>query len=91
MGEMRLNCSNCDCCYSNETMRGTYICVNGKSEHLGEFVDGLGLAEDDMDCVIVDGKDRSELRDESGQECGEAEALAERLWKLYRKEAKEWE
>ena len=56
------NCSDCDYCYSNETMGGAYICVNGNSEYLGKFVDWLGLADDDMECVIVNGKDRDELR-----------------------------
>lgn len=55
------NCSGCDYCYSNDTMDGLYICVNGNSEMLGEFVDGLGMAEDDMDCVVIDGKDKSEI------------------------------
>jgi len=60
------NCSNCDYCYSNKTLRNSYICVNGNSEYLGEFVDWLGLAEEDMDCVIVNGKDRNELGEEDG-------------------------
>lgn len=55
------NCSDCDYCYSNETMGETHICVNGNSEYLGELVDWLGLAEDDMECVIVNGKGRNEL------------------------------
>ena len=54
------NCSDCDYCYSNETLGQTYICVNGNSEDLGQPVDWLGLAEDDMDCVIINGKDRDE-------------------------------
>lgn len=39
------------------------------------------------DTPAVSRKDGSEIC----PECGEAEALAERLWELYRKEAKEWE
>ena len=57
------NCADCDYCYSNNTMEGLYICVNGNSEHLGEFVDYLGLAGDDMECVVVDGKTREEIDD----------------------------
>ena len=59
-----LNCSDCDYCYSNETMGELHICVNGHSDLFGEFVDWLGLAGDDMPCVIIDGKDRSELETE---------------------------
>lgn len=55
------NCSDCDYCYSNETMGSAHICVNGNSEYLGQPVDWLGLADDDMDCVVVDGKNRDEL------------------------------
>lgn len=58
------NCSDCDYCYSNETMGEAHICVNGNSEYLGKLVDWLGLAEDDMNCVIVNGKDRDELSEE---------------------------
>lgn len=58
------NCSECDYCYTNETMRSEYICVNGKSDMFGKLVDWLGLAEDDMDCVVVNGKDRDELAEE---------------------------
>lgn len=58
------NCSECDYCYSNDTMGELYLCVNGNSEYLGEFVDGLGMAEDDMDCVIINGKDHNELVEE---------------------------
>lgn len=56
------NCSDCDYCYSNETMRDSeYICVNGNSDKFGEFVDWLGLAEEDEECVVVNGKSREEL------------------------------
>lgn len=58
------NCSDCDYCYSNETLVGEYICVNGKSDYLGQLVDGLGLAEDDMDCVVIDGKCKAEIEEE---------------------------
>ena len=58
------NCSDCDYCYSNETMEEAHICVNGNSEYLGQPVDWLGLAEDDMDCVIINGKDHDELVEE---------------------------
>ena len=57
------NCADCDYCYTNETMGETHICVNGASEYLGEAVDWLGLAGDDMSCVVVDGKTREELDD----------------------------
>ena len=50
------NCSDCDYCYSNNTMGEAHICVNGESEYLGKFVDWLGLAEDDMDCVVMNGQ-----------------------------------
>ncbi len=59
-----LNCSDCDYCYSNETMGAMYICVNGNSGYFGEFVDGLGMAEDDMDCVVSDFKSHDELVEE---------------------------
>ena len=55
------NCSECDYCYSNETMGELHICVNGNSEMLGQAVDYLGLADDDMDCVVINGKDRDEI------------------------------
>lgn len=55
------NCSDCDYCYSNETMGDLHICINGGSDHLGEFVDWLGLSEEDMECAVVSGKDRDEL------------------------------
>lgn len=56
------NCSDCDYCYSNNTMGELHLCVNGSSDYIGEPVDWLGLADDDMECVIVNGKDRDELR-----------------------------
>ena len=55
------NCSECDFCYSNETMGELHLWVNGDSEYLGEFVDYLGLAEEDKDCVVIDGKSRNEI------------------------------
>ena len=58
------NCSECDYCYTNETMRSEHICVNGKSDMFGKLVDWLSLAEDDMDCVVINGKDRDELVEE---------------------------
>ena len=58
------NCSECDYCYTNETMGSEHICVNGKSDMFGQLVDWLGLAEDDMDCVIINGKDHNELVEE---------------------------
>lgn len=59
------NCSDCDFCYSNETMGQIHICVNGKSDMLGQLVDWLGLAEEDMECVVVNGKDHNELFEEN--------------------------
>ena len=38
-------CRNCKYCYSNETMDNLYICTNGESKILGEFVDIRGNAE----------------------------------------------
>ena len=62
MADKVYNCSDCDYCYSNETMKGgTHICVNYDSECFGEPVDWLGLSEEDMYCVIVDGRSRDEL------------------------------
>ena len=34
-------CGSCDYCYSNETLNGMCICVNGDSEHCTEFVSEL--------------------------------------------------
>ena len=62
--ERIFNCSVCDFCYSNETMNCLYLCVNGASEYLGEFVDGLGLASEDYECVVINGKSREELLEE---------------------------
>lgn len=71
------NCSECDYCYSNETFRGgEYICVNGESEYVGEFVDGLGIAKEDYDCVVINGKHRWEIdEDEELEELEEDEKL----------------
>ena len=46
------NCAECDYCYSNSTMDCISICVNGKSEMLGQCVDAYGMAEEDMECVV---------------------------------------
>lgn len=32
-----MKCRDCKWCYSNGTMDDLYICVNGDSEHFGEF------------------------------------------------------
>ena len=55
------NCSECDYCYTNETLNGMYLCVNGDSEYCGDFIDGMGLANEDYDCVVIDGKIRCEI------------------------------
>ena len=56
------NCSDCDYCYTNKTMKGgTHICVNYDSEYFGEPVDWLGLSEADMECVVESGKTYDEL------------------------------
>ena len=55
------NCSKCDYCYSDETMGELHICVKGNSEMFGQAVDYLGLADDDMDCVVINGKDRDKI------------------------------
>ncbi|ADL35943.1 hypothetical protein bpr_II002 (plasmid) [Butyrivibrio proteoclasticus B316] len=55
------NCSECDYCYSNETMGCNYLCVNMESEYFGELVDGLGIAEENKECVVVRGKNFDEL------------------------------
>lgn len=42
-------CRDCKYCYSNDTMRDLYICVNGKSSSLGDFV-GLLCEDECEDC-----------------------------------------
>lgn len=42
-----MKCRDCKWMYSNETMGDLYICVNGKSENLGNFT-GI-CCEDDCD------------------------------------------
>lgn len=32
-----MKCRDCKWMYTNETMRGLYLCVNGRSESLGGF------------------------------------------------------
>ena len=65
------NCSECDYCYRNETLPDiTHICVNYNSECFGQPVDWLGLEEEDMECVVIQGKYYDELVEdemESGQ------------------------
>ncbi len=39
-----MKCRDCKYMYTNDTMHGLYICVNGKSEHLGEFT---GICSED--------------------------------------------
>ena len=46
-------------------MGQTYICVNYKSDLFGKPVDWLGLADEDMECVIINGKDHDELIEDS--------------------------
>lgn len=58
------NCADCEYCYSNETMGEMHICVNGNSEYLGKPVDWLGLAGDDMECVVISGRTRAEGNDD---------------------------
>ena len=60
----KYNCSDCDYCYTNETLDGMYICVNGHSENWGNAVDWLGLSDEEMDCVVVNGKSLDELCEE---------------------------
>ena len=43
-------CRECKYCYTNETMSGLYICVNGSSENLGNFT-GLCCEDECEDCV----------------------------------------
>ena len=62
------NCSDCDYCYSNETMHSEHICVNGYSEKFGQLVDWLGLAEEDEECVVINGKTREEILKEDDYE-----------------------
>lgn len=43
-------------------------------EYVGEFIDGCGLAEEDYDCVVIDGKHRWEIdEDEELEELEEEE------------------
>lgn len=42
-----MKCRECKWCYTNETMRSLYLCVNGNSENFGEYT-GLP-SEDDCD------------------------------------------
>ena len=42
-------CRDCDYCYTNETMNGLYICVNGNSAKLGCFT-GLCCEDECEDC-----------------------------------------
>ena len=43
-------CRECKYCYTNETMSGLYICVNGDSENLGNFT-GTCCDDECEDCV----------------------------------------
>ena len=43
-------CYECKYCYSNSTMDGLYICVNGNSSNLGNFT-GLCCEDECEDCV----------------------------------------
>jgi len=43
-------CSDCNYCYTNDTMDSLYLCVNGKSENFGSFT-GLCSEDDCPDCV----------------------------------------
>ena len=42
-------CYQCQYMYSNETMDGLYICVNGNSEMFGQYV-GICCEDDCEDC-----------------------------------------
>ena len=59
-------CRNCKYFYSNETMGSLYICTNGDSEMLGEFV---GICDDSecADCVT----DEEEIFAETANYWGE--------------------
>lgn len=46
MNTPRTRCTDCKYSYTNETLTGSFICVNGESVYLGEYVDGYGYAED---------------------------------------------
>lgn len=52
-------CRNCQYFYTNETMGGLYICTNGNSEMLGEFV-GLCDEAECADCETGEGVDFTE-------------------------------
>ncbi len=43
-------CRDCDYCYTNETMGGLYICVNGHSDNFSSYT-GLCCEDECEDCV----------------------------------------
>ncbi len=49
-----MKCKDCDYMYTNDTMGGLYICVNGNCENFGNYT---GIMCDD-DCE--DGKSKNE-------------------------------
>lgn len=48
-----MKCRDCRYMYTNETMDGLYICVNGDSENFGEYT-GL-CCEDECEDGVADG------------------------------------
>lgn len=52
---MGIKCRDCKYCYTNDSMDGLYICVNGHSENFGEYT-GL-CCEDDCEDGEEDGND----------------------------------
>ena len=46
-------CRECKYFYTNETMKGLYICVNADSENFGRFT-GLCAEDECDDCVMED-------------------------------------
>lgn len=47
-----MECRNCKYFYTNDTMDGLYLCVNGNSDRLGEFT-GV-LCVDDCEYGVAD-------------------------------------
>lgn len=47
-----MECRNCKYFYTNDTMDGLYLCVNGNSDRLGEFT-GV-LCVDDCEYGVSD-------------------------------------
>lgn len=54
-----MKCRDCKWCYTNKSMSGFYICVNGNSEMLGEFI-GL-MCEDECEDGEAESEDKERV------------------------------